>query len=70
MTFLCAINQAHFNSDFVRLTSKFVIDSRKRISSAMDGKLKSISGAWIRFAVFGSGNPCRNDDLESIDYVI
>ncbi len=32
-----------------------------RASGAMDGKLRAIHAAWIRFAVFGSGNPCRND---------
>lgn len=28
-----------------------------RASSAMEGKLRAIPAAWIRFAVFGSGNP-------------
>jgi hypothetical protein len=35
---------------------KLVIPAGKRVSSTMDGKLKSIHGSWIRFAVYGSGN--------------
>ncbi|MGH8477327.1 MAG: hypothetical protein ACRER2_16445 [Methylococcales bacterium] len=30
---------------------KLVMLAGKRVSSAMDGKLKSIHGAWIRFAL-------------------
>ena len=32
-----------------------------RASSVMEGKLRAIHAAWIRFAVFGFGNPRRND---------
>src|SRR5512136_1786682 len=43
---------------------KLVIPAGKRISSAMDGKLKSIHGAWIPAIHAGMTN------LEHSDYVI
>jgi len=29
----------------------------------MDGELKYVHVVWIRYALCGSGNPCRNDGL-------
>jgi len=39
-----------------QIIRKLVIPAGMRVSSAMDGKLKSIHGILIHFAVYGSGN--------------
>jgi len=51
-----------------QIRRKTIITARKRVSSAMDGEIRTLPMALDSLTRSnGSGNPCRNNDLRSCE---